>query len=339
MAAISVTTTDIDLVTGGTGFIGAHVVRGLLARGRTVRCLVRPASSRANLAGLTVEIVDGDLLDRDSLRRALRGVNTVYHCAADYRLWSRSRGEIFRHNVDGTRNVLEAAAEVRPRRMVYTSSVSAIGLEPDGSSSTEQTPMHRGDLIGEYKKSKYESELLARKAAHEGLPLVIVNPSTPVGELDVKPTPTGQIIVDFLNRRMPAYVDTGLNLIDVHDVAAGHLLAAERGEIGQRYILGNRNMTLRQLLETLASISGIPAPRHRLPHWIPLGYAAVDTAIARVTGHPPRAPLDAVRMSRHKMYFDSSLAVRELGLPQTPVEQALQRAVAWFREHGYVKEV
>jgi len=333
-----VSNADIDLVAGGTGFIGAHVVRRLLLRGRRVRCLVRAGSNRANLADLQVEIVEGDLLDRDSLRRAMSGIDTLYHCAADYRLWSRRRGEVFRTNVEGTRNVLSAAAEARPRRIVYTSSVSAVGLEPDGSPATERTPIHPGDLIGEYKKSKHEAELLARKAAEEGLPLVIVNPSTPVGELDIKPTPTGQVIVDFLNRRMPAYVDTGLNLIDVRDVAEGHLLAAEKGAVGERYILGNRNMTLRELLETLAGLSGVPAPRVRLPHAIPIAWTAVATAWSRVTGRPPRASFDAARMSRHRMFFDSARAVRELGLPQTPVEEALARAVAWFREHGYVKE-
>lgn len=328
---------DINLVTGGTGFIGAHIVRRLLGRGGRVRCLVRPGSNRSNLAGLSVEIAEGDLADRQTLRTAMEGIDTLYHCAADYRLWAR-RGEVFRNNVEGTRNVLAAAADANVRRVVYTSSVAAIGLEPDGSPATEQTAVHPGDLIGEYKKSKHEAELLARKAAYEGLPLVIVNPSTPVGEMDIKPTPTGQIIVDFLNRRMPAYVDTGLNIIDVRDVAVGHLLAAERGVTGQRYILGNRNMTLRELLDVLATLSGISAPRVRLPHWIPMIYAAADTAIARVTGHPPRAPLDAVRMSRHRMFFDSTLAVRELGLPQTSVEQALDRAIAWFRQNGYVKE-
>src|SRR5579872_1685469 len=308
--------TDLDLVTGGTGFVGAHIVRALLARGHLVRCLVRAGSNRANLAGLPVEIVEGDLLDPQSLRGSMSGIDTLYHCAADYRLWAK-RGEVLRNNVEGTRNVLAAAAQANVRRVVYTSSVAAIGLEPDGSPATEQTPMHPGDLIGEYKHSKHEAELLARKAAYEGLPLVIVNPSTPVGELDIKPTPTGQIIVDFLNRRMPAYVDTGLNIIDVRDVAAGHLLAAERGVTGQRYILGNKNMTLRELLEGLSNLSGIPAPRVRLPHWVPMMFAAADTTLARVTGHTPRATLDAVRMSRHRMFFDSTLAVRELGLPRT----------------------
>ncbi len=327
----------MDLVTGGTGFIGAHVVRLLVARGGRVRCLVRAGSRRTNLEGLPVEIVEGDLCDRESLRRALRDVTTLYHCAADYRLWARDPRELYLTNVEGTANILAVAAEAHVRRVVYTSSVSAIGIEPDGSPATEQTPMHDGDLVGDYKKSKHQAELVARKAAYEGLPVVIVNPSTPVGELDVKPTPTGQIIVDFLNRRMPAYVDTGLNIVDVRDVAAGHLLAAEKGIPGKRYILGNRNMTLKEVFDKLASISGIPSPRLRLPHWIPMTYAAVDTALSKITRRPPRASLDAVRMSRHKMFVDSSLAARELGLPQTPVEQALERAVAWFRQNGYVQ--
>ena len=284
-----------------------------------------------------MDIAVGDLEDRVSLRRAMEDVETLYHCAADYRLWSRRQGEILRNNVEGTRNVLAAAAEADVRRIVYTSSVAAVGIEPDGSPATEQTPVRPGDIIGEYKRSKHEAELVARKAAQEGQPIVIVNPSTPVGEMDIKPTPTGQIIVDFLNRRMPAYVNTGLNLVDVHDVAEGHLLAAANGVPGKRYILGNRNMTLKQLLEMLAEISGIPAPQVRLPYSVPLAFAAAETAFARITGKPPRAPLDAVRMSRHRMFFDASLAVRELGLPQSPVEAALERAVSWFRDRGYAR--
>jgi dihydroflavonol-4-reductase len=336
--AANVSERSIDLVTGGTGFIGAHIVRALLARGRAVRCLARNGSSRTNLDGLPIEIVAGDLRDRDSLRSAMAGVGTLYHCAADYRLWSRDRRELYATNVEGTRNILAAAAEASVERVVYTSSVACVGLEPDGKPATEQTPIHPGDLVGDYKKSKQEAELVARKAAYEGLPVVIVNPSTPVGELDVKPTPTGQIIVDFLNGRIPAYVDTGMNLVDVRDVAAGHLLAAEKGRPGERYILGNRNVTLKQLLDTLARISGGAAPRVRLPHWIPMTFAAIDTAASKITRRPPRVPLDSVRMSRHLMYFDAGRAVRELGLPQTPVEQALERAVGWFRDHGYVRK-
>lgn len=327
---------NIDLVTGGSGFIGAHIVRALLERGARVRCLVRPTSRRANLEGLPVEIVAGDLRDPQSLRDAMRGIRTVYHCAADYRLWVRHPRELYQNNVDGTRNVLVAAKGANVHRVVYTSSVAAIGLHPAGAPADERTPIHPGDLVGHYKKSKHEAELVARRAADEGQPVVIVNPSTPVGELDVKPTPTGQIIVDFARGKMPAYVDTGMNLVDVRDVAKGHLLAAEKGRPGERYILGNRNMTLKEVFEALSRISGVPSPRLRLPHWIPMTVAALDTALAGVTGRPPRVALDSVRMSRHRMYFDSGKAVRELGLPQTPVEEALARAVTWFRENGYL---
>jgi dihydroflavonol-4-reductase len=326
----------VDLVTGGTGFIGAHVIRALLDRGRRVRCLVRPGSVRTNLEGLDVEIATGDLKDRASLLAAMRGVKTLYHCAADYRLWAPDPRELFRTNVEGTRNILEVADGAGVERIVYTSSVAAIGMSADDSPADEQTRIRAGDLIGPYKQSKYEAECVVREVAYRGAPVVIVNPSTPVGERDVKPTPTGQIIVDFLNRRMPAYVETGMNFIDVRDVAAGHLLAAERGRSGERYILGNRNMSLKELLDTLAGITGFPAPRLKVPHWVPMAYAAAGTAIAKLTRRAPRIPLDSVRMSRHTMYYDASKAVRELALPQTPVEEALTRAVQWFRENGYV---
>jgi dihydroflavonol-4-reductase len=326
----------VDLVTGGTGFIGTHIVRALLGRGSRVRCLVRPDSVRTNLDGLAVEIAAGDLTDAASMREAMNGVRTLYHCAADYRLWAADPRELFRNNVEGTRNILRIADEAGVERIVYTSSVAAIGLTVDGSPADEQTRMREKDLIGPYKRSKYEAECVARELAYRGTPIVIVNPSTPVGERDVKPTPTGKIIVDFLNHKMPAYVETGMNLIDVRDVAAGHLLAADRGRPGERYILGNRNMTLKSLFDALARITGIPTPRVRVPHWVPMAYAAVDTAISSLTHRPPRVPLDSVRMSRHTMYFDASKAVRELGLPQTPVEEALKRAVSWFTENGYV---
>ena len=326
----------MDLVTGGTGFVGSHVVRALLARGRAVRCLVRAESRRENLEGLPVEIVVGDLTDAASLVPALAGVRVLYHVAADYRLWTRNPHELYRANAGGTDNVLAAAAAAGVERVVYTSSVAALGLTRDGSPADETTPVERARIIGHYKKSKYDAEKVALSWAARGLPVVIVNPSTPVGEGDIKPTPTGQMIVDFLNRRMPAYVETGLNLIDVRDVAAGHLAAAEKGRVGERYILGNRDMTLREILETLARLTGLPAPRVRLPHWIPLAAAAVTTGAARVTGRPPRVSLESVRMSTHRMFFDAGKAVRELGLPQTSVEEALARAVAWFRERRYV---
>lgn len=326
----------MDLVTGGTGFVGSHVVRALLARGRRVRCLVRPESRRDHLEGHPVEIAVGNLTDPASLAPALAGVDTLYHVAADYRLWARDPEDLYRANAGGTENILAAAAQAGVSRVVHTSSVAALGLTPDGSPGDETTPVERARIIGHYKKSKYDAERVAEKWAARGLPVVIVNPSTPIGEGDIKPTPTGQMIVDFLNRRLPAYVDTGLNLVDVRDVAQGHLAAAERGRVGERYILGNRNMTLREILETLARLTGLPAPRVRLPHWIPLTAAAVTTGLARATGRPPRISLESVRMSTHRMFFDAAKAVGELGLPQTPVEEALSRAVAWFREKGYV---
>ncbi len=327
----------MDFVTGGTGFIGAHVVRTLLARGRTVRCLVRASSRLANLEELSVEVVTGDVADPASLKRAMAGARAVFHCAADYRLSPRDPREIYAANVEGTRNVLAAAAEMGVERVVYTSSVGVLGLAPDGTAANEETPVDARHLIGHYKKSKHEAERIAQEFAERGLPVVIVNPSTPVGEMDIKPTPTGQIIVDFLNRRMPAYVETGLNVVDVRDVAEGHVLAAEKGRVGERYILGNRDMTLKEIFDALSALTGIPSPSVRLPHWIPLAAAAVDTFASRLAGRQPRVPLEGVRMSRHRMFFDSGKAVRELDLPQTPVEQALARAVAWFREKGYVQ--
>jgi len=326
----------MDLVTGGSGFVGTHVVRALLSRGGAVRALVRPSSRRENLAGLDVDLSEGDLTDRASLARAMRGVATVYHVAADYRLWTKDPQELYHANAGGTENVLAAAAEAGVSKVVYTSSVAALGLTDDGTPGDEATPVFRERIIGHYKKSKYDAERVAAGWAAKGLPVVIVNPSTPVGERDIKPTPTGQLIVDFLNRRMPAYVDTGLNLIDVRDVAAGHLAAAEKGKPGERYILGHRNMSLKEILDTLARLTGLRAPSVRLPHWIPLSAAAFASGWARISGRPPRFSLESVRMSTHRMYFDGSRAVRELGLPQTPVEEPLGRAVEWFREHGYV---
>jgi dihydroflavonol-4-reductase len=327
----------VDLVTGGSGFVGSHVVRALLAKGRTVRCLVRAGSRRDNLDGLPVEIAVGDLTDPASLARALSGVHALYHVAADYRLWAKDPQELYRANAGGTESILAAAAEAGVAKVVYTSSVAALGLNDDGTPGNETTPVVRERIIGHYKKSKYDAEQVAVAWAAKGLPVVIVNPSTPVGERDIKPTPTGKLIVDFLNRKLPAYVDTGLNLVDVRDVAAGHLAAAEKGRAGERYILGNRDMTLKEILDTLARLTGLPAPKVRLPHWIPLSVAAVSTAWAGLTGNAPAISLESVRMSTHRMFFDAEKAVRELGLPQTPVEEPLARAVAWFREKGYVR--
>lgn len=329
------------LVTGGTGFVGSHVARLLVERGVTVRALVRPGSRRDNLEDLDprrLEFLCGDLTDPASLREAVRGCDVVYHVAADYRLWTRDPQQLYRVNVQGTRDLLQAVMDAGVARIVYTSSVGALGIPKDGSAGTEDTPVSERDMIGHYKRSKFLAERVVRQFAEAGMPVVITNPSTPVGERDIKPTPTGKIIVDFLNRRMPAYVDTGLNLIDVRDVAEGTLRAAERGKIGERYILGHRNTTLKEMLEMLAEITGLPAPRVKIPY--PVAYAVVgieNLIMDRLLRRTPAHPLEGVKMARKRMFFDASKAVRELGLPQSPVPDALARAVAWFRAHGYVK--
>ncbi|MEJ2084128.1 MAG: NAD-dependent epimerase/dehydratase family protein [Acidobacteriota bacterium] len=325
------------LLTGATGFVGGHVLRLLVAAGAEVRCLVRSGSSTANLEGLDTESVEGDLRDAASVRKAVSGCEVIFHCAADYRLYARASRELYDTNVEGTRNVLRAAAETGVAKVVYTSSVGALGLHADGTPADEETPVGLADMVGHYKKSKYLAERVADQWADKGLHVVIVNPSTPIGERDAKPTATGKMIVDFLNRRVPAYVDTGLNLIDVRDVAEGHLLAVEKGRAGRKYILGHENLSLHEIYLALSKIADLPAPRVKVPHWLPLGYAAVETSVARISGREPRVPLEAVRLSRHKMYFDSSRAVKELGLPQSPITGALSRAVRWYHDNGYVE--
>jgi dihydroflavonol-4-reductase len=321
-------------VTGATGFIGSHVARALAARGDTVRCLCRRTSQRADLDGLPLDWILGDLNDRESLRRAMTGAEVVYHCAADYRLYARDPREIYRSNVDGTRNVLELAAELGVERIVYTSSVGTLALEGNRPAN-ENARGQLEHMVGDYKRSKFLAERLVETWIDRGLPVVMVSPSTPVGERDTKPTPTGKIIVDFLKGRLPAYVDTGLNLVDVRDVALGHLLAAERGRPGENYILGAVNLTLRQVLELLSRLTGKRPPRLKLPHWIPLAVAHVEEPLARLMGRDPRVPLAGVRMSKSVMFFDASKAVRELGFPQSPIEPAFERAVSWFIEHDY----
>jgi dihydroflavonol-4-reductase len=323
-------------VTGGTGFIGCHVVRALVGAGERVRALVRPTSRREELPA-AVEAFEGDLADRERLRRGLEGCATLYHCAADYRLGAPDPERLHEVNVEGTDRVLGAAADAGVARVVHTSSVGALGTREDGAPADETTPAALERMIGAYKRSKFLAERVAESWHQRGLAVVIVNPSTPVGEADARPTPTGQIIVDFLNGKMPAYVDTRLNLIDVRDVAAGHLLAAARGRPGERYILGHRNMTLAELLQGLASIAGRAAPRVRLPHWVPMALATLEAPLAWARRRPARIPLESVRMARRNMSFDASKAVRELGLPQSPIEPALARAVAWYRERGYVR--
>jgi dihydroflavonol-4-reductase len=325
----------VILVTGASGFIGGHIARLLVERGCAVRVLVRPTSNLSGIADLPVERLEGDLRDVGSVRRAMRGCGQTYHVAADYRLWTTDPGELRRSNVEGTRNVLQVAAEAGVLKVVYTSTVGTIGIRGDGTPGAEDSPVSITEMTGHYKRSKFEAEQLALDFAAKGLPVVIVNPTAPVGEGDLKPTPTGKIIVDFLLGAMPAYVDTGLNLVDVRDVASGHLLAAERGRPGERYILGARNMTLREILESLSRISGRPAPRLRLPYGLALGFSLAETALAGLTGREPRAPLEAVRMARKKMFVTTGKAERELGFRPGPVEDALQRAVEWFRRNRY----
>lgn len=318
-------------VTGATGFIGSHIVRQLLADGRDVRVLVRKNADISNLKGLDVELWYGDLQDHDSLQRGLSGCQVLYHAAADYRLWTRHPEEMYRINVDGTTAILEAALQLGLSRVVYTSSVGTLGNPGDGTPGTETTPVSFDDMVGHYKKSKFLAERRAESFIPRGLPLVIVNPSTPVGAHDIKPTPTGKIIVDFLNRAMPAYLDTGLNIIDVEDCARGHILAEQKGEIGQKYILGNRNLTLCQIFNLLEQSTGVKAPKVRLPYRPILLAAYLNEALSRLTGKEPLIPLAGVQMAAKFMYFDSSKAVKELGLPQSPIEEALNKAVAWFQ--------
>ena len=321
------------LVTGGTGFVGANIVRELLAEGATVRVLARAGGERRALVGLAVEVVEGDLLDPGSLGRAVAGVNTVFHVAADYRLWVRDPAVVFRTNVEGTRAMLGAAADAGAARIVYTSTVGALGLPRDGTPGTEETPVTLADMVGHYKRSKFLGEQVALEFARRGLPVVVVNPSAPIGPWDIKPTPTGQMIVDFMRGRMVATVDTGLNIVHVRDVARGHVLAAARGKPGERYILGHArgNFPLDEIFRMLAAITGGRAPRFRVPYALAWCGAAVCEGFSRVTGRPPAVPLTAVRMARKRMYFSPAKAVRDLGLPQTEPREALADAVAWFR--------
>jgi dihydroflavonol-4-reductase len=326
-------------ITGASGFVGSAVLRQLIAVGHTVRALVRPNSDRRNLVELPVEIVTGDLTDRASLDRALVGCSALFHVAAVYRLWVPQPKEIYDANVTGTRNIMIAAANAGVKRIVYTSSVATLGLTSDGSPANEDTPVSLADMIGHYKRSKFLAEAEVKKLVEEqGLPAVIVNPSTPVGPRDIKPTPTGRIIVDALSGRMPAYVDTGLNLVHVDDVAIGHLLAFERGAIGERYVLGARNMTLKEILTELAAITGGQPPRIRLPHNLVLPIAYVSEAWARLTrGNEPRVTLVGVRLAKKKMFFSSEKAKRILGFSPRPIEEALRDAVDWFRRNGYIR--
>jgi dihydroflavonol-4-reductase len=320
------------LVTGATGFLGWHVARLLTERGHKVRALARRTEA---IRELECETVQGDLRDRESLRRAVAGCGVVFHVAADYRLWVRDAAAMYESNVNGTRNLLEAACEAGAERVVYTSTVGCIGV-PEGALGDETQSVSLKEMTGPYKKSKLLAEHSALEFARSGLPVIIVNPTAPVGDHDWKPTPTGRIVVDFLRGAMPAYVDTGLNLVDARDTAEGHLLACERGRTGERYILGAENLTLQQIFERLERLSGRRAPTTRIPYAVALAAGAVSTAWAHVTGAEPRAPLDAVRMSRRKMWVSHAKAERELGYKPGPVDPALGRAIDWFRANGYV---
>jgi dihydroflavonol-4-reductase len=328
---------DLSLVTGATGFVGSAVARALLARGRRVRVLARPNSDRRNLGGLAVEIAEGAMEDPRSLARAVAGCRYVYHVAADYRIWVPDPAPMFRANVEGTRDLLTAALEAGAERVVYTSSVATLGLVPGGS-ATEETPSSVDDMIGPYKRSKFAAEQVARGLARErGLPVVIVNPSTPVGPGDIKPTPTGRLIVEAARGQMPAFVDTGLNIVHVDDVAEGHLAAAENGRIGERYILGGENMALAEILAEVAQAVGRRPPWLRVPHSVLFPVAIGAELAARVTGRDPFVTLDGVRMSRKKMYFSSEKASRELGYRSRPAREAIADAVGWFRDNGYLQ--
>jgi dihydroflavonol-4-reductase len=328
------------LVTGATGFVGSHIARQLVNQGHAVRIFCRPTSKKTSnadfLADLPVERAEGDLRDAASIERAMRGIQRVFHVAADYRLWSAHPEEIYDSNVGGTERVLDAAKRAGVERIVYTSTVATIAVPRHGALPNEEAQATLDEMIGHYKRSKFMAEQEVIRAAAAGVPVVIVNPTAPVGPGDWKPTPTGKIILDFLNGKMPAYVDTGLNVVAVEDVAAGHLLAAEKGRIGERYILGARNLTLKQILDVLAALTGRRAPRMRLPHAIALAAGYTDEFVSRLRGREPQIPVEGVKMSRHRMFVESDKAARELGYHPTSVETALQRAVRWYEEHGYI---
>jgi dihydroflavonol-4-reductase len=330
-------------VTGASGFIGANLVHELLACQHEVKALLRPRSDLRGLRGAEFERVEGDLSDGVRLKAAMRGCDWCFHVAASYHLWLRDYRPMYAANVEGTRNVIEAAGGAGCQRIVYTSTVGCIGLPAAIagriSPSDEATPVSGRQMKNHYKRSKWQAEQVATQMARKGLPVVIVNPSAPVGPRDVKPTPTGQVIVDFLNRKMPAYLDTGLNWVHVQDVAVGHILAAEKGRIGERYILGNAegNWTMKQAFAVLEEMTSVRAPRFRIPYSLALTAAYANEALSLLTHQPPKAPLAGVRMARHKMYFNPAKAIRELGLPQTPPKQALADAAEWFRQNGYVR--
>lgn len=326
----------LAFVTGATGFVGSHVARALAQQGASLRLLVRPSSNKKNLDNLKADLVTGDLRDPGSLEKSIAGCDVVFHVAADYRLWVRDPEEMYRANVEGTRAILAAARKNNVRRVVYTSSVATMGFTSNGEPADEDSPVSLANMIGPYKRSKFMAEQVAIEAARTGQDVVIVNPTTPVGERDIKPTPSGRIVIDFLKKKFPAYVDTGLNLVDVKQCAEGHVAALEKGRSGERYILGGENLTLKQILDKLAAITGLPSPKVKVPYVLALATGVVDEIYTgRIRGREPRATIDAVRMGRKKMFASSAKAERELGWKVVPVDDALRRAVAWFKENGY----
>lgn len=323
-------------VTGATGFIGSHVARVLAGQGADLRLLVRASSNPRNIEGIRADRVVGDLRDPIALEKAIAGCDTVFHVAADYRLWIRDPDQMYRSNVDGTRAVLEACRKNGVSRVVYTSSVATVGFTANGHPADEDSPVSLQNMIGHYKRSKFMAEEIAIAAGKSGMNVVVVNPTTPVGEQDIKPTPTGRIIVDFLKRKFPAYVDTGLNLLDVTECALGHVTAFQKGRSGERYILGGENLTLKQILDKLASITGLSSPSLRVPYALALATGVIDEVFTgHLRGREPRATIDAVRMGRKRMFVSSAKAERELGWRIAPVDDALRRAVDWFRANGY----
>jgi dihydroflavonol-4-reductase len=326
----------LAFLTGATGFVGSHVARALAQQGVDLRLLVRPNSNRKNLDDLSADLITGDLRDPASLEKSIAGCDVVFHVAADYRLWVRDPDEMHRANVEGTRAILAAARRNNVRRVVYTSSVATMGFTSSGQPADENSPVSLDNMIGPYKRSKFMAEQVAIEAARAGMDVVIVNPTTPVGERDIKPTPTGRIVIDFLKKKFPAYVDTGLNLVDVQECARGHIAALEKGRSGERYILGGENLTLKQILDKLAAITGLPSPKIKVPYVLALATGVVDEIYTgRILGREPRATIDAVRMGRKKMFASSVKAERELGWRLVPVDDALRRAVEWFRQNRY----
>src|SRR5271157_1525576 len=324
------------LVTGATGFLGSHVARQLIARGDSVRVLMRVSSTNRAIADLPLEYVTGDLRDAASLDRALAGVKRVFHVAADYRLWAKRKQDIYDSNVGGTENVLAAAKRSGVEQLIYTSTVATIAVDRP-ELPNEFTDAKLEEMVGHYKRSKWMAEREVMQAAKEGLPVIVAMPTTPVGPWDWKPTPTGKIILDFLNGKMPGYVETGLNFVGVEECAAGHLLAAERGKVGERYLLGAENLTLKEMLDALAKITGLRAPGMKIPHGVALGVAYVESAFSRLVGKEPQIPVEGVKIAQHKMFVDASRAKRELGFQPGPVAAALERAVRWYQANGYVR--